>query len=210
MQNMDLSIKTITNDVVAKMKHDEKLFEKFVRKNEAFIHNIVRKFQPNDLYDYDDYFQIGLLSLFNSFNKFNPTRSTLSTFAYTCIFNDILQAVNKNNKITNHEISIENFMRSFDNSNLTEYNEAFFNYPNKNYDFGNDIINDMEIKNFMNELDDLHKKIFELRVLKKMKHESVADKVGLNIHTYKHIWHYNISPKIKKLKKYLANDIKNR
>lgn len=199
----NLLIKNLTVETLQKIKVSSHIFDKFVKINEKFIHNIVQKFSPTCVFDHEDYFQIALISLYNLIDKYDESRGKFSTFAYICIYNDVLQEINKGNKINNNEISIENFLKTFDSSNNFEYNEAIFDYANRQFDFENELVAKFSIEDFINNLEPLHKDIFERKVIKKMKHKEVAEELGLNYHTYKHIWHYSVSPKLKRLKEEL-------
>jgi RNA polymerase sigma factor (sigma-70 family) len=194
----DLLINKISLDKIKMLRTDGRLFERFVKTNEKFFHNVALKFNPNFIYEHEDYFQIALISVYNVIDKYDATRGSFSTFIYKCIYNDILQTINKANNIISHETSIENFTRISEDSNTSEYNESIFK-SFANEDFENTMITQIEINNFVNKLEDIHKEIFERRVIKKMKHKEVAEDMGLNYHTYKHIWHYSVNPKLKQL-----------
>lgn len=199
--NNDLLIKNISKrlDLINQLKVDEKLFEKFVNINENFFHKIIQKFSPTCIFDHEDYFQTSLIALYNLIEKYDETRGAFSTFVFTCIYNDVLQEINKGNKISKQEVSMEKFLRSNEVGGNYEYNEAVFDHHATQYDFENSLIAKFEIQEFMDKLEPIHKQIFDRRVIKKMKHREVAENLGLNYHTYKHIWHYSVSPKIKKL-----------
>lgn len=185
-----------TKDECDMIRSSQRYFTKFIKENEGFVHKIVRHFNPPDDMDYDDYFQLGLMGLDKAIEKFDETQKVnLSTFAYHCIYNDILQFVNKQNKKRKREVSIENYVKRSENGDTSEYNEMLFN--GITYDFEENVVGKMMIDNFMNSLEDLHKKIFICRVQEKMKHEDIAKKLNLNKHTYKYIWHYHVSPKVK-------------
>jgi len=194
--NNQLVLKNITEAHINLLKTDNRLFARFIKINDGFIHNIVKKFGLQDD-DYDDFYSIGLESMYKAINKYNPEKKvTLSTFAFKCIINDMLQEVNRNNKKAKKEVSMEVFLKKSENSDTSEYTEIFF--KNTAVDFERDIVTKIMVNDFVNSLEVLHQKIFACRVEKKMKHNDIADKLGLNKHTYKYIWHYHVSPKVKK------------
>lgn len=197
-KHSDLLINKISIENINRLKDNHKLFNRFVKVNEKFFHNIAQKFTPNFIYDHEDYFQIALISVYNIIEKYDQNRGAFSTFIYKCIYNDILQSINKANNILTHETSIENFTRINEDSNSSEYNEIVFNNLSET-NFEESLITKIEVNNFVNKLEDIHKEIFERRIVKKMKHKEVAEDMGLNYHTYKHIWHYSVSPKLKQL-----------
>lgn len=189
-------ISNITDDEIDLMRANPRYFNKFIKENEGFIHKIVRRFSPPDDFEYDDYFQIGMMGLDKAVEKFDSGLNVnLSTFAYHCIYNDILQFVNKQNKKRKREVSIENFVKRSENGDTSEYNEMLFN--GVVYDFEESVISKMMVDKFIGSLEELHQKIFICRVRDKMKHDEIAVKLGLNKHTYKYIWHYHVSPKVK-------------
>lgn len=201
-----LLLKFVKNKTIKKLKNDDKLFSRFVEENAGFIHSIVARFGPKDSFDYEDYYQIGLLGLHKAVRKFNPKRpnnSTLSTFAYTVIYNDILQAVKKNNKTASREVSMENFTRKYDNETSSEYSETLFSDPSidRLNNFENRIVNSIITRNYIKKLENIHQRIFNYRFVDGLKHKDIAKKLGLNIHTYKHIFYFSVYPKIKELKK---------
>lgn len=205
-KKVSLSIKNISKDTVELLQKDDRLFQLFVKKNAGFIHNIVGKFSPPDQMDYDDYFQIGLISLYKALHKFDADRGvSLSTFAYTCIYNDILQYVNKSHKIVSKEISIEKFLRKYDNGLSGEYNESVFEDHHFSVsNFEDSMVNDIVMKDYISTFEDIHKQIFDLRFVKKMKHKDIAKLLGLNIHTYKHIFYFSVYPMVKQLSKMIS------
>lgn len=203
IKSNDLLINKISYENIQRLSNNERLFSRFVSANEKFFHNIVNKFSTNYIFEHEDYYQISLMCLYNVIDGYNPDRGSLSTFLYKCIYNDILQLVNKSNTISSKETSIEIFTRNVDGGESTEYNEMFFKDASGT-SFEDNMVAQLEVSNFMNKLESIHKEIFDKRIIKKMKHEDVAKAMGLNYHTYKHLWHYSVSPKIKQLQELLA------
>ena len=196
----NLLINQISNLNIERMRTNSRLFELFVKRNEGFIHNLAKKFNPISYDDYMDYFQEGLIGLKKAVDSFNPAKKvSLSTYAWKCVYNNILQYINSEKKKTDKNVSIENFLRQYDNTGSAEYNEITFKNPLNDDNFESHIINDLAMEDWFNELEDLHKKIFRLRVIEKRKHKEVYEELNLNKHTYKYIWHYHVSPKVKQL-----------
>jgi RNA polymerase sigma factor (sigma-70 family) len=205
-KDKSLAIKVITEEQINKVLNNQRLFTAFIKQNEGFLHNLVKKFAQLHTDEYDDFYQIAMLSMHKALQKVEPKKSTLSTFAYTVIYRDLIQEINKINKKKNHEVSIENFKRKNENGNETEYFESNFEIDTNTINFEDTMIQKITVDNFFYDLEDIHKKIFKYRIEQRMKHKEVADKIGLNYHTYKHIWHYHLNPKIKQFQKNQIND----
>lgn len=196
MKDTDLTLKRITDENIELLKTNERLFGRFIKKNDGFIHNIIKKFNLDNEFDYQDFYSIGLESMLKAIKKYNPEKKvTLSTFAFRVLINDMLQEINKKNKKSSKEISMEVFLKKSENSETSEYTEVFF--KKTTVDFEDDIVTKLMVNDFVNSLETLHQKIFTCRVEKKMKHDDIAKELNLNKHTYKYIWHYHVSPKIK-------------
>lgn len=202
--NPELLLKKITPIVIDKMKKDTRIFDQMTKTNEAFLYKIAQKFSPQGHHTLDDYVQIARLGLWKAVQKYDITRKDASgfgTFAWKVIYNDILQEVNKINKRGSTEISIESFTRKFDNDSTAEYAETFFKGRSmdqcKNFEDG--LLQDFTIQNFMKDMDEIHKKIFDLRYLQKMKHKEIAEALNINFATYKVIFYKRVKPQIDKL-----------
>lgn len=195
-------ITDVTKKDIKDILIDDKLFAKFFRTNVKYVHNIAGKYASVGTDEYNDYFQIASLSLHKALRKYDPDRNIkLSTFAYTVMLNDVKQQIKKNIKIANKEVSIESFARKFDNDSSSDYSENVFEHLYMMEDFENNLVDKIEAYRFYNSLEEIHQKIFTFRVVEKMKHRDIAKQLNLNFHTYKHIWHYHVRPKMIKFQR---------
>lgn len=210
-KNPDLLLKKITPAVIDKMKNNTRIFDQMTKTNEAFLYKIAQKFSPQGHHTLDDYVQIARIALWKAVQKYDITRkdaSGFSTFAWKVIYNDILQEVNKINKRGSAEISIESFTRKFDNDSTAEYAETFFKGRSIDQckNFEDSLLQNLTIQNFIQDMDELHKKIFDLRFIQKMKHKEIAEALNINFATYKVIFYKRVKPQINKLADIIKNE----
>lgn len=74
----------------------ENLKEKVITENIGLVHHVVQmlyatcQIQNNSIYDYDDFFQTGMIGLLNAAANYDEQKGKFSTYACTCIKNSII------------------------------------------------------------------------------------------------------------------------
>ena len=197
----ELKISKLTPKIIEKMKYNTKMFDRMAEDNKAYLYSIAQKFSPQGHHTLDDYVQIARIALWNAVNKFDSQRSdasSFSTFAWKVIYNDILQEVKKINKRGSAEISMESFVRKFENDSSSEYAESFFKGRSIEQckTFEDDLVQKFTIDDFVKDMDQLHQSIFKCRFIKKMKHKEIAEELNLKFSTYKTIFYKRVKPQI--------------
>lgn len=70
--------------------------EKRITENIGLVHSVVQMLyaacmiQDSSVYDYDDFFQTGMIGLLNAAANYDEKKGKFSTYAYTCIKNSII------------------------------------------------------------------------------------------------------------------------
>lgn len=201
----ELKISKVNAETINKIKKDQTMFSTLVTSNRGFIQNIVRKFNVPDTDFRDDLEQEGFISLWKAIDKFNTERAdaaSFSTFAYRVIYNDILQAIKKRNRITTKEYSLENQKRSFNESeeSASEYREnKWKNRPNELLNMEDIILDRLHLEDLQSQLSEVEKRIYKWRIQEALSHKEAAKKCKLNFHTYKLIYYTTFRDKMRKL-----------
>ena len=89
-----------SNEVLfAKYKSgDKKAREKLILNNIPYVVYVFNKCMSCNADEFDDYFQIGKIGLIKDVESYKPGVSLFATYSYRCIQNEMLMAVNKQNR----------------------------------------------------------------------------------------------------------------
>lgn len=74
----------------------ERQKEERVTENIGLVHHVIQmlyatcQIQDSTVYDYDDFFQTGMIGLLHAAEKYDAEKGRFSTYAYTCIKNSII------------------------------------------------------------------------------------------------------------------------
>ena len=197
-----IKINKVDSQLIENMKKDHSLFNNMVENNAGFIHRIVRSFNIDDRDFREDLVQEGNIALWKAIGKYDTERtdkSSFSTFAYRVIYNDVLQAIKKRNKVNKKETSMEAFTRSYSNDGdeFKEYKENNWKKPYE-YDHMEDIVVEKVYREQLEScLSPVEKKIYKWRVEEGLSHKKAAEMCELNFHTYKLIFYTTFRTKMK-------------
>jgi len=191
-----LKFSSITEKEVKKIKREPRLFAELLRDNENFINKIIHKINKNKDEDYEyflDSFQDGSIGLWNAVTTYKGTKSKFSTYAYTCIYNAVLQKVQKNDKKKADDISIEKFIQNTDDGGSEYYENRFiFDYSDPYSQIDKQIDEEIMLSK-MNENDTI---IYNSRI-QGLSLKDTAEKVGMKFSTFK-VYYYKVF--LKKMK----------
>lgn len=123
-------------------------------KNTPLIKNIVRRFNPANDHEFDDFFQIGSIAALNAIRKHDPKRGKLSTIMHIAITRAIMSYIRKNSKHFHTE--------SYSNSEEPIFERGF------------DI---RDLEEFLPDLTNIERQVFELKC-KQFTFEEIGEKLG--------------------------------
>ena len=73
------------------------IIENIITDNLNLVHHVINKYFKCNKNDYDDYYQVGVIGLINASKNYKEGLDvSFGTYAYTCIKNEILKYIKKN------------------------------------------------------------------------------------------------------------------
>lgn len=206
-----MNLTRVTAEYIERIKKDQREFNFFVEKNIKYVQKIAHKIllkrgTVTDVDFMEDLIQVGMIALWTkAIPAWDSTRGiTFSTFAHKVLYNEMLQASMKNDKLSKKIgfiQSIEQFNRKMnDNGGGNEVNEYVeTSWQNKNGDFQEEIISKIDEENKLSSLSDRDRTIYILQKQGKKRNEIFKHAGFNNVHTYKHYLYNVYIPKMKKM-----------
>ena len=105
-----------------------------IKKHSGLIIKVAHRFNPSDSHTLDEYMQNGRIGLLKAIRKYNKARGQFSTFAYVCIYHEILSYIIKERRYHTFYRQVENLV------------EDAYKDPNKIDDLMPDNISELEYK----------------------------------------------------------------
>ena len=201
-----MKLNTITTEQAQEILNSDRKFTQFININSNFLRRMVHKqimqsrLNTNDSELFHDLFQEASLSLWKKALPNYNGSTKFSTFAYTVIRNDLLQFLLNRTKFERSHgpvNSIENSLRMSQDSESFEYNEKYWKKPYK-MSFEDEILTRLHEESLTSKLSPLDQKVLELKK-KGFKKKAIAEKIGMNYHSYRSYHFYSFVPKIKSL-----------
>ena len=200
-----MNLTKVTAEYIERLKASQREFNFFALKNIKYIQKIAHKIllkrgTISDLDFMEDLIQVGMIALWaKAIPAWDATRGvTFSTFAHKVLYNEMLQASMKNDKLSKKIgfiQSIEQFNRKMNDSSGS--NES--SWKNKDSSFEEDVINKMDEDIKLSGLSDRDRMIYVLQKQGKKRTEIFKQAGFNNIHTYKHYLYNVYIPKMKKM-----------
>lgn len=201
-----MKLNSITQEQAQEICKSDRKFTQFININSNFLRRMVHKqimqsrLNTNDSELFHDLFQEASLSLWKKALPNYNGSTKFSTFAYTVIRNDLLQFLLNRTKFERCHgpvKSIENSLRMSQDSESFEYNEKYWKKPHR-LSFEDEILNRLHEESLTSKLSPLDQKVLELKK-KGFKKKAIAEKIGMNYHSYRSYHFYSFVPKIKSL-----------
>lgn len=206
-----MNLTRVTAEYIDRIRKDQREFNCFVEKNIKYVQKIAHKIllkrgTVTDVDFMEDLIQVGMIALWTkAIPAWDSTRGiTFSTFAHKVLYNEMLQASMKNDKLSKKIgfiQSIEQFNRKMNDSSggneVNEYVES--SWQNKNCDFQEEIISKIDEENKLSSLSDRDRTIYILQKQGKKRNEIFKHAGFNNVHTYKHYLYNVYIPKMKKM-----------
>jgi RNA polymerase sigma factor (sigma-70 family) len=201
-----MKLSTITKEQAQEILNSDRKFSQFINTNTNFLRRMVHKqimqskLNYNDSELFNDLFQEASLSLWKKALPNYNGSTKFSTFAFTVIRNDLLQYLLNKTKFERQHgplASIETSIRKTEDSESSEYNEKYWKKPSK-ISFEDEILNRLTEEKLTSKLSPLDQKVLDLKK-KGFKKKAIAEKIGMNYHSYRSYHFYSFVPKIKQL-----------
>jgi RNA polymerase sigma factor (sigma-70 family) len=206
-----MNLTKVTAEYIERLKASQREFDFFALKNIKYIQKIAHKIllkrgTISDIDFMEDLIQVGMIALWaKAIPAWDSNRGvTFSTFAHKVLYNEMLQASMKNDKLSKKIgfiQSIEQFNRKMnDSSGTNEVNEYIeTSWKNRNSSFEEDVINKIDEDSKLSGLSDRDRTIYVLQKQGKKRTEIFKHAGFNNIHTYKHYLYNVYIPKMKKM-----------
>lgn len=198
-ESIKLKISKVLPENIQTLKTNQKQFEIFLKTNDNFLNKLVHSLAGVDTETFYDLKQEASLALWQSLYDFDQNRGAkFITFAYTKIRNHILYMIEKKQKHDNELVSIEKFKKSDAGENSSDYYESAFDVGH--FEFDDNIINKVDSEKAFQQLNDLDKKILYLKKNSdKITRKQIAEKLGMNFHTFKFYYYGEFVNKMQKI-----------
>lgn len=93
-------------------------FNTLVDEMKPYILSIIKKL--NIYRDHEEYFQVGLIGLWDACRYYQPEKGTFKTYAYHCIYSQILRKLRKEMKKNQYEKYFDFQVEKVDEQNHSE------------------------------------------------------------------------------------------